>query len=276
MPPGGLVARVGAQHAAQLLHELPAVEPLDVGAGHAGARAGGVAQRLRLLHDPEMARGEGGDLRQMRDAEDLAAGDSARSRSPTARAVAPPTPASTSSNTTVGEPSTDGGDAHQREHHARQLTAGGDLAQRTRAAPRDSGRSGTRRSRHPPGRNGPAAPLRRSASPRSPPRTSPRPSPAPPAPRTPPSRARGRPCHAPARRRARQLVERGTWRSSSPSSRAVVSPAFASRSRSARQRSACSSTASIVPPCLRFSRASCSRRSSTTARRAGSASTEAR
>ncbi len=55
------------------------------------------------------------------------------------------------------------------------------------------------------------------------------------------------------------------------SSSAATSPAFSSRSISARQRSACSSTLSIVPPCFRFRRSNASRRSSTASRRPGSA-----
>ena len=53
------------------------------------------------------------------------------------------------------------------------------------------------------------------------------------------------------------------------SSSAASSSAFSSRSISARQRSACSSTASIEPPCFRFSRSNASRRSSTASSRPG-------
>ena len=60
---------------------------------------------------------------------------SARSWSPTARAVWPPMPASTSSKTSVAGPGL-GRHAHQREHHARELAARRDVAQR---AGRDAG-----------------------------------------------------------------------------------------------------------------------------------------
>ena len=202
--------------------------------------------------------------------------DSARRRSPTARAVAPPTPASTSSNTTVGEPSTE---------VAMLISAS---ITRDSSPPEATSRSG-------PGATPGFGPIRNSTeSPPAGPKRASGPSPAlgrssittsnvASAIASSPSSAHTAFASAPAALAAaraqarRQLVEGGDVRcSSSCSSRAVVSPAFASRSRSARQRSACSSTASIVPPCLRFSRASCSRRSSTTARRPGSASTEPR
>ena len=54
---------------------------------------------------------------------------SARSCAPTARAVCPPMPASTSSKTSVASPPS-WATPMQREHHARELAAGGDLAQR--------------------------------------------------------------------------------------------------------------------------------------------------
>ena len=63
---------------------------------------------------------------------------SARSCSPTARAVWPPMPASTSSKTSVAGAGL-GGDAHQREHHARELAA------RRRLAQRAGGHAGVRR-----------------------------------------------------------------------------------------------------------------------------------
>ena len=68
---------------------------------------------------------------------------SARSCSPTARAVWPPMPASTSSKTSVARPGL-GRDAHQREHHPRELAARRGLAQRAGRARRGSARSGTR------------------------------------------------------------------------------------------------------------------------------------
>ena len=61
---------------------------------------------------------------------------SSRRRAPTARAVCPPMPASTSSNTSVASRRGRVRDAHDREHHARELAARGDLAQRRRRARR--------------------------------------------------------------------------------------------------------------------------------------------
>ena len=194
--------------------------------------------------------------------------ESARSRSPTARAVAPPTPASTSSKTTV--PASCGGrDAHQREHDPRQLPARGGLAQRPgrdagvgpdqeldRVAPRPG--SGSSARRPPPRTSRPRAPARRAPPPRARPGS---------------PRCARRASHAawPPLRPAPRSRPRARC-----SSRPVASSAPASRSRSARQRSACSSTAAIVPPCFRFRRPSWSRRSSTAARRSGSASSESR
>ncbi len=69
------------------------------------------------------------------------------------------------------------------------------------------------------------------------------------------------------RRAALSFAASFARRASAPPIRAASSPAtssaFSSRSISARQRSAWASTASIEPPCLRFSRSSASRRSST-------------
>src|SRR6185503_7848479 len=69
--PGRLVALVGAEHAAQLLDQLRAPEPLDLGPGDRrrlrvvrGVAQGGV------LGDAEMACREGRHLRQMSDADD--------------------------------------------------------------------------------------------------------------------------------------------------------------------------------------------------------------
>ena len=78
---------------------------------------------------------------------------SSRSRSPTARAVWPPMPASTSSKTSVAPPP-GVGDAHQREHHARELAARRDVAQRRRRARPGWARCGTRRRRR---RSGPGS-----------------------------------------------------------------------------------------------------------------------
>ena len=170
VPPGRLVARVGAQHAAQLLDELAR--------GRAARRPRGprrrprvrVAQRLRLLR----RRGSGAC------ASDATCGrcvmqrtwrpsDSARRRSPTARAVAPPTPASTSSNTTVGEPST----AVATLISASITRDSSPPEAISRSGP--GGHAGVRADQEldgvaPAAPNGPAAPRRRSAAPR--PRTS--------------------------------------------------------------------------------------------------------
>ena len=160
------------------------------------------------------------------------------------------------------------GDAHQRQHHPRQLAARrrpraaarprrpgfGPIRNSTESAPggtepRQRAVAGARPLPRSPTSNVASA-IARSASSAHTAFASARP---------PFSRA-GAQAAAPARPARRRA------RSSSASSRAVVSPAFASRSRSARQRSACSSTASIVPPCFRFRRASCSSRSSTAAK----------
>ena len=123
MSPGRAVAGVRAQHPAELRHELAPVEPARLGPRPRPS------PRLALL-DPKVAGRERGDLRQVRDAHDLPPlARALRSLSPTARAVLPPTPASTSSKTTVGAPPARRRDAHQRQHHARELAAGGDLAQ---------------------------------------------------------------------------------------------------------------------------------------------------
>ena len=61
-----LVAGAGAEHAAELLHALVAVDPAD-------DRLRDARARVALLGDRELPVGEGGDLRQMRDAEHLAA-----------------------------------------------------------------------------------------------------------------------------------------------------------------------------------------------------------
>ena len=180
---------------------------------------------------------------------------SARSRSPTTRAVLPPIPASISSKTSVPAPAARA-EAAQRQHHPRELAAGGGVAQRRRLDP-GVGRDAQldrlapvrRRSRRgaAPARprawrpaiasrsssaatrfsSGPAASARPalSCSPSSLARAA-RPRPAPPRPR-----------------------RRGP-------------PAPSSRSISARQRSAWASTDSTLPPCLRSSRSIASSRSS--------------
>ena len=195
---------------------------------------------------------------------------SSRSFSPTVRAVAPPTPASTSSNTTVGGAVRGGGDAHQREHHARQLAAGSDLAQRPGRHTHVGSDRRTRSNRPRGGRSGPAGP---------------RPTPgAPLGTRSNVGSLHGQLCELSQYRllqAARAVLARGGEltapaatagppRGPAPArSPAASRSAFASRSRSARQRSACSSTAAIVPPCLRFRRASRSSRSSTSSSRPG-------
>ena len=159
-----------------------------------------------------------------------------------------------------------GGHPHQRQHHPRQLAAGGDLAQRPGRARRDWARSGTRppRRRWPPaasGAPGPTsnpAPSIASSARRS--RTA--------AARRGASRRRALGC---SRAPARPARPRPVASSAVSSSRAVSAPS--SSAARARQRSAWASTASIVPPCLRVSRSSSARRSSTSCRRAGAAST---
>jgi hypothetical protein len=73
MLPGCLVAHVRPQHAAELLDQLSAIEPLHIGAGDRFPPPGRVLERLMQLGDPEMARRKRGDLRQVRDAQHLAA-----------------------------------------------------------------------------------------------------------------------------------------------------------------------------------------------------------
>ena len=136
VPPGGDVVRVGAEHPHELGDDLPP------------ARAGrpSCAPARRAVSLP---------IAKWRAASEAICGRwvmqmtwrpvaSARSCSPTARAVWPPMPASTSSNTSVAPPLPAAGRvAHQRQHHARQLAAGGDLAHRRRRARRGWARSGT-------------------------------------------------------------------------------------------------------------------------------------
>ena len=84
---------------------------------------------LAVLLDREVAGGERGDLRQVRDAEDLAAlGQGAQLRADRARRV----PADAGIDLVEDERGLGAvvGDAHEREHDARELAAGGDLAQR--------------------------------------------------------------------------------------------------------------------------------------------------
>ena len=131
---GGLVALAGAQHPHELVDHAVAVERGDGRPARAAPTSSLAIVKWRV--------GERGDLRQVGDAEDLAARRrGARRCSPTARAVWPPIPASISSNTSsgvAGAPSPARGpwaavrDAQQRQHHPRELAARGDLAQRPR------------------------------------------------------------------------------------------------------------------------------------------------
>ena len=189
---------------------------------------------------------------------------SARSRSPTARAVLPPIPASISSKTMVPAPrpgprpvsasmiressppdaasrSGDSGDPRVgRDQELDRLRSAGAETVGMRVE-RDLESGALHRERgelvRPPGARAASRPsARASAAP----------------PRAPPA----------ARRAAASRL----------SSSAASSSAFSSRSISARQRSAWASTASIVPPCFRFRRSSAVSRSSTCSSRSGSAS----
>ena len=131
MPASARVVRVRAEHPAELLDHLTVLEPLD-------RRAGEVAGRLLL--DPEVALGERGDLREVRDADHLA-----RLREPPqpladrARGL----PADARIDLVEHERLASAGvrDAHQGEHRPRQLAA------RSRLAQRSGGHAGVRRDR---------------------------------------------------------------------------------------------------------------------------------
>ena len=171
---------------------------------------------------------------------------SARSCSPTARAVWPPMPASTSSNTSVARARL-GGDAHQRQHHARELAARGGLAQRARRARRGWARSGTRPRRR---RVGPGVVARRERDLER--RALHRQLGEPVAHRLGQRRAAA---SARASRSARRAPSASSARAASSSRLGVLERLLGARRarRGARgTRSACSSTAAIVPPCLRF------------------------
>src|SRR5688572_6483013 len=115
----GGVGRLGAEHPAQLGHYAVALERLE-------GREGGV--RLGGLLDPEVARGQGGDLRQVGDAEDLA-GVAERPE------PLPDGPRRLPADAGVDLVEHDRArlpgarDGHPREHHARELAAPGRVAE---------------------------------------------------------------------------------------------------------------------------------------------------
>ena len=90
---GRRAADLAAEHLGQLDDPALAVEALDLGDRPAVAFA---------LGDPEVGVGVGGDLGQVRDAQDLVARASAQRLRPTGSALRPPMPVSTSSKTSVG------------------------------------------------------------------------------------------------------------------------------------------------------------------------------
>ena len=258
---GGLVVALGAQHADDLGDQLVAVDPLD--------------RRLRalaagLLVDPEVRVGQRGDLRQVGDADHLALG--AQRAQPLAhragrvaadpgvdlvedqRCPRPPPAPSPVSASMIRESSP--------PEAASRSGAGGDPRvgrdpelDRLRAARRRSRRDVARAT---PRASRPASPARSSSS------------------ATRCSSAAAALARASAELSPRAPPGRSSASASAASSSAARSSAFSSRSISARQRSAWASTASTLPPCLRFRRSSASRRSSTAARRAGSASIPSR
>ena len=188
---------------------------------------------------------------------------SARSCSPTARAVCPPMPASTSSKTSVAGPGR-GGDAHQREHHARELAARRRLAQRARRHAGvggdqeldlvGAGRAGRLARRQ---ADGEAGALHRELGEAL-------------ADRVRQPRARGRPRVVQRRRVLGEHAARRLQRAARPPRAPPRRPR--ARRAAARTPRACSSTAAIVPPCLRLRRSNWARRSSTSSRRPGAAS----
>src|SRR5215208_6749617 len=119
---GGRVGRLGAEHPAQLGHDSVALERLD--GGERGVGLGG-------LLDPEMARREGGDLRQVRDAEDLA-GVAERPEPLADRTRRLPAHASVDLVEHQRARLAGARHRHQREHHARELASGGGVANRSR------------------------------------------------------------------------------------------------------------------------------------------------
>ena len=220
--------------------------------------ARGVASSIR-----KWVVGQRGDLRQVGDADHLAAvRPSARRRSPTARAVLPPIPASISSKTSVRSPVARAEPA-EREHDPRELAARGGVAQRRGRHP------GVGRDQQLDGLGAVRARSRPGAA-RARPRAARRPSPA-----RPSSAATRSPSRSP--RRAALALSSPRARPRRPRPRAIRASSsvgdLARRSRAARSprgsARACAITASIEPPCFRFSRSSASRRSSTASSRPG-------
>ena len=189
---------------------------------------------------------------------------SARSRSPTARAVLPPMP-----GVDLVEDQRPGAVGRRAERRsARASPARARRPRRRRAAAtagdaRGWSRAAARPSRRRWGRS------RRDAAPARP-RGSRPPSPARRARRRPARRAARPPLRRAGVSFAGELARaRARPRPSRASSSAARSSALSSRSISARQRSACASTDSTLPPCLRSSRSSASSRSSTASSRPG-------
>src|SRR5215217_4730924 len=115
----GIVA-VGAQHPHELADQLPALE-----LGDGGAR--GLARDV--LDDREVAIGERRDLRQVRDADHLApGGEVAQLLAHRSCGLAADARVDLVEDERAGPGL--GRSTHQRQHHARELAARGDLAQR--------------------------------------------------------------------------------------------------------------------------------------------------
>ena len=120
MPPGARVARIGSEHAAELLHDRALLDPLDAGSGD--LPAGG-------LLDPEVALRERGDLRQVGDAEHLALlAEAAQPFAHRARRLASDTGVDLVEHERGGSAGARHGE--KRKHHARQLAAGRGVADR--------------------------------------------------------------------------------------------------------------------------------------------------
>ncbi len=142
----GVIGVIGAEHADQLGDDVGLGELHDGGAGGVG---GGV------LDNREVTVAKRGDLGRCVMHSTCLVCPSSRSRSPTARAVWPPMPASTSSKTSVACPLREAsapagvsaaaggsetiGHCGKSEHHARELSAGADLAERARRNARIGG-----------------------------------------------------------------------------------------------------------------------------------------
>src|SRR3954452_12714745 len=120
--PSARVRRIGSEHAAELLDDLAALE----------LRYGGSGELLgACLLDPEVPLGERGDLRQVRDAEHLtAAPERAQLLADRARGVTADAGVALVEEERAGAAAR--GNAHQRKHDSRQLTARGAVAQRCR------------------------------------------------------------------------------------------------------------------------------------------------